>query len=75
MENEIRNFGTIGFPEVPPDKWIAGAVAITLDENGNYDAVFHAQSAPHLPAIEVREELGALLTQAWSMANCPGIES
>lgn len=72
---ERRNLGVIAVPEVPKDRWIAGAILVTIDEDGNYSFAFHSQSAEHLPAIEIREELGALAAHAWQVANCDGVAS
>ena len=70
-----RNVGVVTFPGLPDDKWIAGAVAVMIDEHGNYSTVFKAVSAEDLPAVEIREEVGSILGHAWQMANTSGVTS
>ncbi|HLV43702.1 MAG TPA: hypothetical protein VKY39_01995 [Aggregatilineales bacterium] len=68
-----HNTGIITMPEMPDDKWVAGVIAIMLDEDGNYSAVFQSGER-EMPTPEIREEIGSLACHAWEVANCPGLE-
>lgn len=70
-----RNAGMITFPDLPDDVWVAGAILVTMDEEGRYSAVFRAESLDETPIVEVQEELGAMIAQSWELANMPGVEA
>lgn len=69
-----RNLGLISLNEIPDDKWIAGAIIVLLDKDGNYTTVFKAQSLEHLPAPEIQEEIRSIVTHSWAVANVTGFE-
>lgn len=68
-----RNLGMISTPEVPEDKWIAGVVVVTMDEEGKFSTIFKAESLDDVPTPEVQEALDGMISQAWAMANSPGV--
>lgn len=70
-----RNAGFVSLPDIPDDQYIAGVVVVLMDENGEYTAVFKPESLDATPIPEVQEALGPLITQAWAMANTPGVEA
>jgi hypothetical protein len=68
-----RNAGFLSLTQIPEELYIAGAIIVTLDEDGNPGVHFVAESLDEVPIPEVQAELGALVTQAWSLANNPGV--
>jgi hypothetical protein len=68
-----RNAGYLNLPHLPDDLFIAGAIIVTLNEDGELGATFVAESIDDVPAPEVQEELSALVRQAWHLANNPGM--
>lgn len=65
-----RNSGLIATSDiVADDKWVVGAVIITIDEDGAYAAVFKSEDMDGLPAPDVQETLGGFLASAFEIAN------
>ena len=65
-----KNSGTVRMPEMPDDRWCIGAIAVMWDGE-RYTTVFHAEGQ-ELPTVEIREELGSLITHSWAVANAAG---
>lgn len=66
-----RNAGFIATTEIPEDLWVAGAIIITIDEDGQYGARFLAESMDAVPSPEVQETIGRWAAQAFALANQP----
>ena len=64
-----KNVGYIELPLVPDDKFIAGAIVILSDEEGNLSAQFVAESLDHVPDIDEQQRIAAAVTDAWREAN------
>lgn len=72
--NYTRNPGMISVPEADDDKWIAGAVIVLLDEDGQFHCRFKNVSIDEMPVPEVQEELASWIKQAWDLSRFVGIE-
>lgn len=69
MRSFDMNVGYLELPLIPDDKFIAGAVIVLMDADGNTSTQFVAESLDHVPDIDVQRELGAAVEQAWQDAN------
>lgn len=54
---------------VPDDEYIAGVVVISINDNGDYSSRFIPESLDEVPSPEVQETLGAMIAQAFEIAN------
>jgi hypothetical protein len=64
-----RNVGYLELPLIPDDKFIAGAIVILSDEEGELSTQFVAESLDMVPDVKQQEEITATVTEAWREAN------
>jgi hypothetical protein len=63
------NAGYLNLPDIPDDRYIAGAIIVTIDEEGEYRTHFVAESLDEVPHEDVQETLGRWVAHAWHTAN------
>lgn len=69
-----KNAGVIPASSIPEDVYIAGAIVVTMAEDGRtYGTHFIPVSLDELPDPEVQEILASTITTAWALANNPGL--
>jgi hypothetical protein len=69
-----KNAGFISLEDIDPTKYIVGVVVVLYDEDGNYSSEWRPVSMDEIPGPEAREDIGALVSGAFELANMPGIE-
>lgn len=68
-----KNVGFISLPEVPDNVFIAGAIIVMIDEEGEYNVAFRAESLDKVPSEELQQEIASIVRSAWAIANTPGM--
>lgn len=63
-----------GFVSIDPatSHAVGGMVLVLVDSDGRIHTQFQAEDLDHVPHPDVQEEIGALVAQAFALANHPG---